>query len=42
MKTRRGKLIIPEMGKARIEHISVKFTKAGVEQEWRLKLNKGR
>jgi hypothetical protein len=42
MKTRRGKLIIPEMGKARIEHISVKFTKAGVEQEWRLKFNKGR
>jgi len=42
MKTRRGKLVIPEMGKARIEQVRIMFTKAGVEQEWRLMFNKGR
>jgi hypothetical protein len=42
MKTRRGKLVIPEMGKTRKEYIRLMFTKAGVEQQWNLFFNKGK
>jgi hypothetical protein len=41
-KLRRGKLVIPEMGKARMELVKVDFTKAGVDQSWDLMFNKGR
>jgi hypothetical protein len=42
MKARKGKLIIPKMGTNKRETISIKFTKSGVEQEWRLYFHSGR
>jgi len=42
MKARKGKLIIPKMGTNKRESIHIRFTKSGVEQEWRLLFHSGR
>jgi len=39
---RKGKLVVPEMGKNKREFVRIKFSKSGVPQEWNLYFHSGR